>query len=60
MTWMYLPPGLDDYFAAIGRPRQPGEPGPEPFERPADVHAIESGPVTARRPRAELADSRLR
>src|ERR1700746_1505122 len=42
MTWTYLPPGLDDFFAAIGRPRQPGEPAPEPFARPADVHALEA------------------
>ena len=42
MTWTYLPPGLDDFFAAIGRPRQSGEPAPEPFARPADVHAIEA------------------
>ena len=28
MTWTYLPPGLDDFFAAIGRPRQSGEPLP--------------------------------
>jgi hypothetical protein len=42
MTWTYLPPGLDDFFAAIGRPRDPGEPAPEPFARPADVHAIEA------------------
>ena len=31
MTWTYLPPGLDDFFAAIGRPRNPGAPAPEPF-----------------------------
>ena len=42
MNWTYLPPGLDDFFAAIGRPREPGEPAPEPFARPADVHAIEA------------------
>ena len=42
MTWTYLPPGLDEFFAAIGRPREPGEPAPEPFARPADVHAIEA------------------
>ena len=29
MTWTYLPPGLDDFFAAIGRPRNPGPPSPE-------------------------------
>jgi quercetin dioxygenase-like cupin family protein len=42
MTWTYLPPGLDEFFAAIGRPRQLGEPAPEPFARPADAHAIEA------------------
>ena len=42
MTWTYLPPGLDDFFAGIGRPRKRGEPAPEPFERPADVHALEA------------------
>ena len=42
MTWTYLPPGLDDFFAAISRPREPGEPAPEPFARPDDVHAIEA------------------
>jgi quercetin dioxygenase-like cupin family protein len=41
-TWTYLPPGLDQFFASIGRPRRAGEPAPEPFERPADVHGIES------------------
>lgn len=40
-TWTYLPPGLDQFFAAIGRPRAPGAPAPEPFERPADVIGIE-------------------
>src|SRR5208282_4003364 len=53
MTWTYLPPGLDDFFAAIGRPRQPGAPAPEPFERPADVHALEARTGTARRSRAD-------
>jgi len=42
MTWTYLPPGLDEFFAAIGRPREPGESAPEPFARRADVHAIEA------------------
>jgi hypothetical protein len=35
------PPGLEDFFKAIGRPRTPGEPAPAPFARPADVVAIE-------------------
>ena len=42
MTWTYLPPGLDDFFAGIGRPRRQDDPAPEPFDRPADVHAIEA------------------
>ena len=40
-TWTYLPPGLDQFFASIGRPRRAGEPTPEPFERPADVVGVE-------------------
>jgi mannose-6-phosphate isomerase-like protein (cupin superfamily) len=40
-TWTFLPPGLDEFFASIGRPRTPGEPAPEPFERPAETLAIE-------------------
>jgi quercetin dioxygenase-like cupin family protein len=41
MIWVVAPAGLEDFFAAIGRPRRPGEPAPEPFARPADVVAIE-------------------
>jgi hypothetical protein len=41
MMWVITPPGLENFFASIGRPRQPGEPAPEPFARPADVIAIE-------------------
>ena len=41
MTWTYLPPGLQDFAAAIGRPRTPGEPPPAPFARPANVLDIE-------------------
>src|SRR5436309_1864117 len=43
MLWVVSPPGLERFFAAIGRPRQPGTPAPAPFERPADVVAIERG-----------------
>jgi quercetin dioxygenase-like cupin family protein len=39
--WVIGPAGLEDFFRAIGRPRQKGEPAPEPFERPGDVAAIE-------------------
>lgn len=40
MTWTYLPPGLHNFFAAIGKPRIAGEPAPEPFERPANTPAV--------------------
>ena len=41
MLWVITPPGLEDFFKAIGRPRTPGEPAPKPFVRPADVISIE-------------------
>ena len=41
MMWVVSPGGLEHFFQAIGRPRQPGEPAPEPFARPTDVVAIE-------------------
>lgn len=41
MMWVIAPGGLEDFFATIGRPRQAGDPAPEPFERPADVIAVE-------------------
>ena len=41
MLWVITPPGLEDFFKAIGRPRTPGEPAPQPFARPDDVIAIE-------------------
>ena len=39
--WLLVPNGLEDFFAAIGRPRSAGEPPPPPFPRPADVAEIE-------------------
>jgi quercetin dioxygenase-like cupin family protein len=41
MLWVVSPPGLERFFEAIGRPRQAAAPAPLPFERPADVRAIE-------------------
>jgi quercetin dioxygenase-like cupin family protein len=41
MLWVISPPGLEDFFRAIGRPRAAGEPTPPPFQRPTDVVAIE-------------------
>ena len=40
MLWVITPPGLEDFFKAIGRPRAAGEPAPAPFARPEDVVAI--------------------
>ncbi|MCW6511488.1 cupin domain-containing protein [Lichenifustis flavocetrariae] len=49
ITWMWLivPNGLEDFFRLIGRPRQDGEPDPEPFARPANVLEIERQTVFA-------------
>jgi quercetin dioxygenase-like cupin family protein len=41
MLWVITPPGLEDFFKAIGRPRRTGDPTPAPFARPADVVSIE-------------------
>jgi len=41
MLWVISPPGLETFFRDIGRPRKAGEAAPEPFQRPADVVAIE-------------------
>jgi hypothetical protein len=41
LFWVFLPPGLEDWMRAIGRPRTPGEAMPEPFDRPADVAEIQ-------------------
>jgi len=41
MMWVITPPGIEDFFAAIGRPRSAGEPTPAPFPRPDDIVAIE-------------------
>ena len=45
--WLIVPNGLEDFFAAIGRPRAAGEPAPAPFARPADVLEIERRAVFA-------------
>jgi quercetin dioxygenase-like cupin family protein len=41
MLWVISPPGLEDFFQTIGRPREAGQPAPAPFERPADVVTVE-------------------
>jgi len=41
MMGLISPAGLEEFFPAIGRERISGEPAPAPFERPADVVAVE-------------------
>jgi len=41
MMWVISPSGLEDFFQTIGQPRKAGEAAPPPFERPADVVAVE-------------------
>ena len=48
--WLIVPNGLEDFFSLIGRPRQHGEPAPEPFARPANVLEIERQTVFAPQP----------
>ncbi len=31
-TWTMSPPGLEDFFSAIGKDRKPGDPAPAPFD----------------------------
>jgi mannose-6-phosphate isomerase-like protein (cupin superfamily) len=40
--WVFMPPGLEDWFAAIGRPRVAGEPMPDAFQRPEDVADVQA------------------
>jgi len=48
--WLLMPSGLEPFFAAIGRVRQPGEPAPAPFPRPDNVEEIEARTVFAATP----------
>ena len=41
MLWIISPPGLEDFFAAVGRPRDRDDRAPEPFARPENVVAVE-------------------
>ena len=41
MLWVVSPPGLENFFEAIGRPREAGAPAPPAFERPVDVVEVE-------------------
>ncbi len=50
--WLIVPNGLETFFRAIGRPRQPGEPTPEPFARPDNVRALELSTVFGPMPKS--------
>lgn len=41
MMWMIAPAGLEEFFAAIGQPRKPGDAAPAPFSRPTDSAEID-------------------
>lgn len=41
MHWVMFPPGLEDWFRAIGRERAPGDGAAPVFERPKDVKDIQ-------------------
>src|SRR5262249_60734337 len=42
---LFMPGGLDAFFAEIGRERTLGEPAPEPFARPTNIAEIETRSV---------------
>jgi mannose-6-phosphate isomerase-like protein (cupin superfamily) len=42
LVWFIAPPGLEDWFRAIGRPRKAGEAQPAPFSRPGNVELIQA------------------
>ena len=42
LLWLIAPPGLEDWFRAIGIPRRSREPMPPPFDRPSNVEMIQT------------------
>jgi mannose-6-phosphate isomerase-like protein (cupin superfamily) len=42
LMWFISPAGLEDWFRAIGRARQAGDPLPPAFERPANISEIQA------------------
>jgi oxalate decarboxylase/phosphoglucose isomerase-like protein (cupin superfamily) len=40
LFWVFMPPGLEHWFRAIGRQREPGTPMPEAFDRPDNVEEV--------------------
>jgi mannose-6-phosphate isomerase-like protein (cupin superfamily) len=42
LLWIISPPGLEDWFRALGQSKQPGETQAPLFERPANIAEIEA------------------
>jgi mannose-6-phosphate isomerase-like protein (cupin superfamily) len=42
LLWFISPPGLEDWFRALGRPRRAGDPMPPVFERPTNIKEIQA------------------
>jgi len=42
LLWFISPPGLEDWFRALGRPRQAGETSAPIFERPTNIKEIQA------------------
>ena len=40
LFWVFFPPGLEDWFRAIGKTRTPGEKMPDAFPRPDNVEDV--------------------
>jgi len=40
LFWVFMPPGLEHWFRAIGRVRDPGDSMPAPFDRPDNVEEV--------------------
>ena len=40
MFWVFMPPGLEHWFRAIGQKREPGDSMPESFQRPDGVEDV--------------------
>jgi mannose-6-phosphate isomerase-like protein (cupin superfamily) len=40
LFWVFMPPGLELWFRAIGRHREPGSEMPDAFDRPQNVNEV--------------------
>lgn len=54
--WLLMPSGIERFFERIGRPRQPGDPAPDPFPRPDNIAQIEAETVFAAPPKPKSGD----